>query len=858
MVAAYSRCSTSEDEEETIPLAQIVKDHDKESELQLPKKEKKNTTSRPRILTTAATTVVPQRPSTISFMVGLGILVFITACNRSFTFSSCSDDNTTSLLVSSSFLIPIEVAKKLPPSEELIMLNGQDRPNELYGTKRTGFVHVQDQTKKLRHEQMKYLQQVRTGTTGTDDDDEHKKYSCGPIHSGKNWRVASTSSQYGYYHNADEFIQRSYTMKNVTRYICEVPHPGKAERNDDIQIHIERIGPFMSTGNVDWSVFSNYNATGSYDYSIDGTGNDQLIMRDVLRTHKDIFIRGTFISLIDANGTFFMNYPPLHMHHAHLHPYADGTETSERIHPKRNGENGESTTTSGIVGGGSAYMDHHIVAQQHGDSVCHDPTTGQDDFSCLLHILPQGHGMHIRNSSGFRFDFEVNDVRTSSSSFGTDTMITGQYVGESPPPEPLEELEWYIEVAILWTSKPQIPVTYMHIAAPESGLGPATYAIPIDDSSTMIYYNYTHDWRDDIVGVEDDEDNDDERLAAGVNGVEGLGAGTISNLVGHVHHSMFDSLFVFKETNMSRNVFRAIDSIRPRGHYLPHIPECHNETPEEVKERAIQLALGPGRGELICEVTKPNLIWLETPSGKLPSADDVPSSSSLRGANQDDSSKDVNPMYMYRDRQMDLHCLENIRLEPGDTLTFLSFSRSRPTSTLGRIQPYSQGHKNAGIFEGGLFAQSEHTILRFDFVSDKARDSATAAAAAAEAAATNGRQDDSQPELSVRPTTVGHSSSSSSGSSSNFNLDYLDEIYTPPVLYLTQRWVHVAPDECCFNAAKGKQWYTYVNRGIPGCPDYEDMQNCTDMNMQQRLDSMMDHCPASITLDSNSKNRNPE
>ena len=29
-----------------------------------------------------------------------------------------------------------------------------------------------------------------------------------------------------------------------------------------------------------------------------------------------------------------------------------------------------------------------------------------------------------------------------------------------------------------------------------------TYVIPIDDSSSMIYYNYTHDWSDNNIGEE--------------------------------------------------------------------------------------------------------------------------------------------------------------------------------------------------------------------------------------------------------------------------------------------------------------------------------------------------------------------
>ena len=469
--------------------------------------------------------------------------------------------------------------------------------------------------------------------------------------------------------------------------------------------------------------------------------------------------------------------------HLHLHPYQDDEENRDKIYPKRvNGTRPGDDVGVGIVGGGFAFNDHHIMAQQHGDSLCN--AEDADDFSCLLHLFPPGHGMLVRDSRGFRLDFQVNNFRTA------DTKPEGDGKG---PPAKLTPLEYYIEVAVFWTPKPQVPATYLHISAPRSGKGPATYAIPIDDSSSMIYFNYTHDWRDDDglpAGLPEDE-----RLAAGVKGVQGLGAGTISNIVGHVHMHVFDSLFIFKESNKSHKVFNAIDTLRPMNHHLPYIPECHNASLEQTKDQVTTLAMQQGGGELVCEVTKPGLVWIQTPSGSVDVND-----------GDDGKERTAKPAsYAYRDRQMDLHCREDIRLEPGDTLTFVSFTKSRPSSTLGRVQRGSYAGSTLGIFEEG-FAQSEHTIMRMDFVSDKAR------------AMMN---DD------VKNATA------------------VDGLYVPPSLYLTQRWVHGAIDEACMNSIGPKSWFSFVNKNISG---WNFEPRCHD-NRSARLKSMLDQCPASISMD---------
>ena len=89
--------------------------------------------------------------------------------------------------------------------------------------------------------------------------------------------------------------------------------------------------------------------------------------------------------------------------------------------------------------------------QNQGDSLCQTQTQTedgsfetQDDFSYLLHQLPNGEAMRIHDSSGFELNFEVNDIR-----------IPATPPTNADKPESLEGLEWYFEVAIIWNYKPQ-------------------------------------------------------------------------------------------------------------------------------------------------------------------------------------------------------------------------------------------------------------------------------------------------------------------------------------------------------------------------------------------------------------------
>ena len=67
--------------------------------------------------------------------------------------------------------------------------------------------------------------------------------------------------------------------------------------------------------------------------------------------------------------------------------------------------------------------------------------------ACLLEQLPDGYGYRVHNSTGFWFNFEMNDVRP----------------GKVPP------LEYYVDIAMIYTEKPQIPTTFMQMGSPPLG-----------------------------------------------------------------------------------------------------------------------------------------------------------------------------------------------------------------------------------------------------------------------------------------------------------------------------------------------------------------------------------------------------
>merc|ERR1719401_1856320 len=148
---------------------------------------------------------------------------------------------------------------------------------------------------------------------------------------GTNWASHPQAYAYQHFANAVEYKAawdqgfEDVAPVEIQRYSCDAPHPQHYD-TDRLQVHLERLGPFHGTGDGDWSRFL------GYDFKDEGGDyKDRLVMREQLRAHKDVHVRGSFAAIVDEDGNFF-GYPPLHMHHLHLHPYHDNHATMH-LHP---------------------------------------------------------------------------------------------------------------------------------------------------------------------------------------------------------------------------------------------------------------------------------------------------------------------------------------------------------------------------------------------------------------------------------------------------------------------------------------------------------------------------------------------
>uniref|UniRef100_A0A7S3LPI7 Uncharacterized protein n=1 Tax=Aplanochytrium stocchinoi TaxID=215587 RepID=A0A7S3LPI7_9STRA len=156
-----------------------------------------------------------------------------------------------------------------------------------------------------------------------------------------------------------------------------------------------------------------------------------------------MYVVGTFFGVVHRDG-IVIDYPPLHIHHAHIHPYK---QMDKRIHV-------ESMPFQGI--------EHHVMIQTHGDGECKSELGGAD---CNLHQLPVGQGYRVVNSTGFNLNYEINDVR----------------------PEGSDPMEYFVDIVVMWTPKKRIETTFMQIGSPFFGGGWMTYMMPLDSNSNFAY-----------------------------------------------------------------------------------------------------------------------------------------------------------------------------------------------------------------------------------------------------------------------------------------------------------------------------------------------------------------------------------
>jgi hypothetical protein len=285
-------------------------------------------------------------------------------------------------------------------------------------------------------------------------------------------------------------------------------------------------------------------------------------------------------------------------------------------------------------------MDHHdLVFQSHGDTECYSEDGG---MACNLQELDQGQGYALIDAvSGISSDWEVNDARPPGS----------------------EPMTWYVDHVVMYKveDRPEQFVTYFGMNNPCFGPGPCTYSVPLDPSSTVNWYTYTH-------------------------GEKGkLGHGWLSEFVIHSHQSIFDSSFVFKGPK-GGHIGGALESLR-RNRTLPIVIDCVEDegvqTLEKFKAKLLDVVGQVSQALLVCEANRPSLVF------------------DHRGF----------PF----DKSIDLNCIDRVELNPGDELVMIGFNTVRPHN----LTRGSKAWSNFSAFADFAFIAFQHSIFRGRFIQSK-------------------------------------------------------------------------------------------------------------------------------------------
>lgn len=486
----------------------------------------------------------------------------------------------------------------------------QGRPYVLLGkSKAYHLVNRAKMSEKLYR--MHLLEKIRSGHCGGFD----KHVASNFTSSDTNWRLLDEKTAQGFCPSNNDYRIGNCTTKSMSRSICSAPHPAREKTT----VTIERFGPFYSRGGTDWSV--------TQLQGVSNLGN----LTEYMKNRTINFFAGMLVP-VHVNGTI-IGYPPLHIHHAHVYAYGDRKERRKKIPvPQLDG--------------------HQLIFQSHGDTYCQDSDGG---VACMLRELDNGEAFQLVNSqSGISADWEVNDVRPKARSDEGNLM------------------EWYFEVVLVHSieqSKPTQgaistkvqPVTFMGFNNPCWGGGPCTYAMPLDASSVLAYYNYSH--------------------------MSVLGPGLLKNFIVHTHQTVMDSIFVFK----GAGVGTALEKFR-RDAALPIILDCHGEQGGfsiEQAKREIFSSLPTTDAELVCEATKPSVHF------------------------ECSGHEESQECHAY-DRRLQLNCLESVHLEPLDTLWVVAFNRAHKPNGVER----NTAAFNRSRLYDGLYATYQHSIFRGDFLAD--------------------------------------------------------------------------------------------------------------------------------------------
>lgn len=531
----------------------------------------------------------------------------------------------------------------------------------------------------------------------------------------------------------------------VKRFICErkwgIDAPEGYE-NDDLTVTIERLGPFKSYGDYDWNTILDYNDAANLSSKV---------------SDRDIFVSGTFFLPVFANGSI-ISYPPLHVHHTHLHPYsgkgmkdkievdlarikqmilefegngAIHAETSKEyeslkeifVDLKKKGmlEDLKTVLSEAL----QMKVNHHVVLQGHGDGEC---TIEQGGSDCVLHLLEPGHGYRVHDTQGFTGNFEINDVRNRNRNY-TDYLATAFSFEQSE--KAMTKVKEYFKDH---SAKLSSSILESIISSLDDNSSPHTQASSKSRNleGTLPGYDQYIDKLDehmlefyiDVGIIWSKKKKIETTFLQFGNPPTGmawmtyafpldrhsnfmfynftnyfLGSGELSNFILHTHMVYADSIYVFK----GDDVFGALDKyLTENKGSLPYIFECHNTNLDVKKQEILQLVLDTS-AELVCEGTKPTLV--------------------LYCDKKDDDN------CIYRDRRIDFNCLEKVRLEEGEILSIITFNRVRDFTTGGKearpdIRANEVPNLNSLAVSSSFglgWVSHQHSFFRGDFVSDKAR-----------------------------------------------------------------------------------------------------------------------------------------
>ena len=392
----------------------------------------------------------------------------------------------------------------------------QDRPIQ-----RLGLTDAYEEINKgptidKRIEDMRLLDQIRFGYC-----DHFEDFLAGD--NTTHWTKSTSIGKSNHCLNGESYrteIGCQHTL--VSRYVCEAEHPTM----EGVTVTIERYGRFSGKGGYDWT---SVRAEGSLEEATKG---------------RDVAFVGGMAAPVYANGTL-VAYPPLHIHHAHVFPYGDMDERSQKIN--------------------GSIVDHHdILFQSHGDTECHAEEGG---IACLLNVLDPGMVRVMEKSdSGLSVDFEINDVR----------------------PEGSDELFYWFEIVLMHTEYDERNMqrsTFVGLNNQCVGAGPCTYVIPFDPNANLLAYSYTHG-------------------DFGSN----LSSGFMSNFILHTHQTIMDSVFLFlAHDNSVLEIVDSLRQDRDYPLILDCLDDPGVYDIEAAKQELLLKIMSSG-AQLVCEATRPSLL----------------------------------------------------------------------------------------------------------------------------------------------------------------------------------------------------------------------------------------------------------